>query len=439
VRGALDWTESFTVGSVIAWKASLIKEGTTVNMISSESDFGASSWTISGGGATSNANVEQSPEGTKGFVVHHTGSLVPTSLESEVTNNLLSNPEFFSGWTTVDGCSVSENAILAPDGTLTGDLLLDTSGTAISYKKQDITVVNDSDMHTVSVYMHEDTANVSGATLNLFGGTTAVNINANVTWSTHTTDVGTLVEVHSGWWLLTFNIINNSTGNTTLRMQVAPDTENVGSQKSAYFWGAYMVKCDVLDTYKVNNGMFGWDTFDIFVPNPIALSRYEAYPINIGFDDIVRISGAILSALGPLEVGIASPLLEIDYRIEADEYDGFESWSIGNASCKYIKHKLVSDNTNGVSYISSFLPTADLLEHTTNEQFTIASGGTTITFTQPFHLPPIFGTATIVSVASGTPAYATITDITATQALVHVYNLSGTSAGGEAVISLTGV
>ena len=183
----------------------------------------------------------------------------------------------------------------------------------------------------------------------------------------------------------------------------------------------------------------GWDTFDVFVINPYPICTYEASEMDIGFDDTVRISGDIQSALGPGETGVANPQLSIDYKEAAGAYDGFENWSVGNALCRYVKHKLTLDTSQGVAIVSGFNPIVDLKERTDKEQFgSIAAGGGSVVFAKPFHRAP-FASAAIVSVASGTAAFATVTNVTPTSADVHVYNLSGTDAGGSAVLTLTGV
>ena len=195
------------------------------------------------------------------------------------------------------------------------------------------------------------------------------------------------------------------------------------------------------DADSTDGGTILWEedtVFEIFVNNPYQICTYEAPAIDIGFDDVVRVWGDIQSALGPGETGIANPQLSIDYRKDADAYDGFENWSVGNAELQHVKHKLTLDTDQGVAYISGFLPTVDLLERTDKEQFVIAPGGTTVTFAKPFHRAP-FGSADGVSILSGTLAYATIENITTTQALINVYNTGGVSAGGNAVASLTGV
>jgi hypothetical protein len=183
--------------------------------------------------------------------------------------------------------------------------------------------------------------------------------------------------------------------------------------------------------------VLGWRVFDEFVPDPYPVCTYESIELDIGFDDTVRIWGDIQSAL-PLGVGVADPQLSIDYKTDAGAYDGFEAWGIGKALCRYVKQKLTLDTSEGLAVITGFQQVVDLLERTDHQSAAILAGGSVVVFDRAFHMAP-FASADIVSVLSGTPAYATITSITATQALVHCYNTAGTPAGGVATLSLTGV
>lgn len=195
------------------------------------------------------------------------------------------------------------------------------------------------------------------------------------------------------------------------------------------------------DVDSTDGGTILWaeDTvFSEFVHNPYLTCTYVSPEIDIGFDDTVRLWGDIQSALGPLEIGVANPLLEIDYRVDGGVYDGFEPWTIGNAFLRYAKFAAVIDTSVGNVYLSGFNPTVDLIERTDNQLVTVATGGSTIVFDRPFHIAP-WGSASPVTADSGNPASATITLITATQGLVNIYNTAGTSVSGTAVITLTGV
>ncbi len=181
-----------------------------------------------------------------------------------------------------------------------------------------------------------------------------------------------------------------------------------------------------------------WRVFDEFVPDPQTICTYESPEIDIGFDDNVRILGDIQSALRGNTGGVANPKLSIDYKLNADAYDGFEDWSIGNAICQQVKHKLTLDTSIGIAIVTGFAPTVDLKEHTDKEEFTVPSGGATVTFAHAFHRPP-FPSSEIVSANSGVPAFATVTNVTETGADVNVYNLSNIDVGGAAILTLTGV
>ena len=178
----------------------------------------------------------------------------------------------------------------------------------------------------------------------------------------------------------------------------------------------------------------GWRVFDEFAPDPQPLCEYEAPEIDINFDDDVRVWADIQSYLGPgITVGVADPQLQIDYRLEAGAYDGFEPWGVGDVRLRYCKQKLVLDTTQGVAAISGFNPTVDLLEYTQSaENLTVPAGGATITFAQPFHLPP----RVAVSFVGNAAKFAAPNNVTTTGFDVNVFDTAGTNTGTGANESL---
>ena len=189
--------------------------------------------------------------------------------------------------------------------------------------------------------------------------------------------------------------------------KLVPQSQEANSDDGALIWGDDTV-------------------FEIFVNNPYAACTYEAPEIDIGFDDSARIWGSIDSVLGVGETGVADPSLSIDYKLAAGAYDGFESWSIGTKTLRYCKHKLTLDTSVGVAIITEFLPTVDQIERVLSDDgVAIGSGGTTITFSDEFHVAP----RVIVSVVATTGIFAVISAVTSTTFHVKLFNSSGAIAG----------
>ena len=187
---------------------------------------------------------------------------------------------------------------------------------------------------------------------------------------------------------------------------------------------------------KDNADIGGFDVFDIFVRNPVAIARYEAPEQDIGFDDTARIFAEVLSALGPGETsGIANPRYQIDYRTDAGAYDGFEQWSVGSVNFRFAKQRITLFPGLGVAKITGFNPTIDLKERTEGDNgVVIGIGGTAITFAQEFHQVPLV----TVTVDSASALIATKSGVTTTGFTAHVFNTSGTDVGGTIDWEATG-
>jgi hypothetical protein len=174
-----------------------------------------------------------------------------------------------------------------------------------------------------------------------------------------------------------------------------------------------------------------------FVPTPFLVCTYEAPEIDIAFDDDARTWASIDSALGPgVTEGKADPRLELDYRLDGDLYDGFETWTIGTVQARFFKHKLVLDTSVGKAKILGFLPTVDQEEFTQSVSgVAVASGGTTVAFPLAFHVVP-----TVIAVAVDTnPRHVVVSAVTETGFFARVYDAGGTGVAGTINYDATGV
>ncbi len=80
---------------------------------------------------------------------------------------------------------------------------------------------------------------------------------------------------------------------------------------------------------------------------------YEAPEIDLDFDGAARVWGSIDSVLGEGESGVADPTYQLDYRLAAGTYDGFEDWALGTVTLRYAKARLHVETSLGVLVISS--------------------------------------------------------------------------------------
>lgn len=171
-----------------------------------------------------------------------------------------------------------------------------------------------------------------------------------------------------------------------------------------------------------------FETFDEFVPNPLEQATYEAPEIDIGFDSAVRIYAELEGVLGPDESGVADPFLIIDHRIDAAAYDGFEDWTVGVVTARFVKARVKIDTNTGVAALKSARIILDVQERTEGAKSVAiaSSGGTAITFAEPFHIAPRVD----VTADSSTALIATKKNVTTTGFTAQVWNTSGSDVGG---------
>lgn len=228
-----------------------------------------------------------------------------------------------------------------------------------------------------------------------------------------------------------FNLTVTNELDIISQRQQAPDW--IGTKSNFYVhWTGVLVP----DSTVLASAMTDVQLWDTFVHSPYATCTYEAPEIDIGFDDTARVWGSIDSELGPgVSTGIADPDLEVDYRLAAGAYDGFEPWTIGDRTGRYFKHRLVLTTGEGIAKITGFLPTVDQIEFEQSQQVAVAAGGSTITFPNQFHVVP-----QVTATAVGTTALFPVIDaITRTNFFVRVFDAGGNNVGGNIIYKAKGV
>jgi photosystem II stability/assembly factor-like uncharacterized protein len=97
-----------------------------------------------------------------------------------------------------------------------------------------------------------------------------------------------------------------------------------------------------------------FNVFDNYVVNPYATATYEAPEIDLGENVSGRAWARIYSDLGPGESGEAAPVLWLDYKLDGGSYDGFEEWTFGAVSARYVKFKLINTAAVGLGRLTQF-------------------------------------------------------------------------------------
>jgi hypothetical protein len=129
--------------------------------------------------------------------------------------------------------TINANAAVSPDGTTNADRINDvgTDGASDVFNEA-VTVPNDSNPHTASMYFKKDTASIIGITLNytggvnLFGNAVVVNLDDGDSLLSpgaySDPDSYNVVDAGNGWWRVDITASNNTDGNTVCQCQVYP-------------------------------------------------------------------------------------------------------------------------------------------------------------------------------------------------------------------------
>lgn len=221
-----------------------------------------------------------------------------------------------------------------------------------------------------------------------------------------------------------FDLTVSADGYTTIRSaEASPDWPGTLTNFVRHWTGVL-----VPDSTVTAGSYSGNEWIDSFVPDPAASCTYEAAEIDKGIDVPARVWGDIVSVLGPGETtGIANPKLQVDYKLAAGAYDGYEDWTIGTVPFRYVKGKIVLDTSIGVAKITGFALNIDRQPVTEERRgIVVGAGGTAVTFTNAFHSTPMLTAHNDGS----SPLLPTHGSDSATGTTIHLFNTSGSDVGG---------
>jgi len=176
--------------------------------------------------------------------------------------------EFENGYWTKQGTSVTSNSMEAPDGTMTADSIIGTSGRAYAYNGGVATNIVSSALTnrnevTVSFYLKYKGLNRIRV---MYGNTTSIN---SYRYITVNLENGSLIDnsanitnpfiesVEGGWYRVGFSsIMNVGTTNNRFAVGLGDTTKTTGDGvDGVYMWGAQLVDGDQAKEYfRVTNG-----------------------------------------------------------------------------------------------------------------------------------------------------------------------------------------
>lgn len=174
-------------------------------------------------------------------------------LEEPQSTNLMTYSQDFTNWGLGAALTVTNNSIIAPDGTLTGNkLLVNTTGAIVVNQA----VVNNATYATFSVYIKQGSGPTDGNAFVLRNSTTAtnlLNINFNystgvITYNAGTTGV-TAINAGNGWWRLVMTVTTGVTSGNTLMGYVGYTGGSFTSGMYIYAWGAQFEAMPGASTY----------------------------------------------------------------------------------------------------------------------------------------------------------------------------------------------
>lgn len=235
---------------------------------------------------------------------------------------------------------------------------------------------------------------------------------------------------------------NESTTETTANLVVVNVFDVVEQQTNAPRWPGTltgMVRHDVSGKLIPQSTVTMENTTNLgklSADNLVAVTHYEGRAEDLGFDaDDVRVWADIAAAQAPGVSITPVARLEIDYRDDADSFNGFENWTIGNASFRHVKGRAVTEDG---ALLERFDLVCDVPEHTSvhKGQVITASSGSTVTFTRQFHDAEKIGIS--VSAIGTAARIVNYSNLTTTSVDVDVFDKDGTNVGGTVDLTATG-
>ena len=200
--------------------------------------------------------------------------------------NLLSYTQEFDDayWVRASSPTVTANTHIAPDGTMTVDTIGDTSNSLFQGLTRVITVPNNNQTYTASIYVRKTTGGTSptfGINVYLQGGTTPVASFFRLNTDTGASSPEAIVQNEGSYWRFSRTITNNNTGNTSFRFDIFPATSNHNGGSldtaagigSAGTWGGMVNEGSIANEYIRRNALSFDGVDDRLFTNSFALNH----------------------------------------------------------------------------------------------------------------------------------------------------------------------
>jgi hypothetical protein len=261
------WTPTVLGSDIQFWSDANTESSLTLNNQSTAQT--ASQWNdISG----NNRHLAQATAGAQPTLVRGMGNLLRYTQEFDNAY-----------WANVGTPTRTANTHLAPDGTMTADTLEDTSTSLYQGVVRGITIPNDTQSYTFSIYVRKTTGGNSptfGLNITMVGGT-PVQVLLRLNTDTGVLTVGGTVESVGDYWRVSRTITNNNTGNTILNSTIYPATSNHNGANadttfgvgSAAIWGAMLNAGSTANEYIGRNALATDGVDDFMLTSSFVLTQ----------------------------------------------------------------------------------------------------------------------------------------------------------------------
>jgi hypothetical protein len=224
------------------------------------------------------------------------------------TNNLLTQTRAFdaSGWTAINGGTVTANTATDPFGNVSADTLTDGNAGASAGRRQTVTVPNDSASYCYSLYVKKTSGGTSHtlqAQLQFQGGSATSKVGRiNTDLGTVLAGTGiTVTDVDANWWRMSFAHTNDSSGNTTLRFDIFPAVNTYGGTTAdPADTGSAIVACAQLEI---------GTTASAYAPPTLLAGDWLQIGTGVGTSQLVKVTADAVAAIdGTMTVSFEPPL-----------------------------------------------------------------------------------------------------------------------------------
>jgi len=185
------------------------------------------------------------------------------ALSGPSTNLLLRSSEFStSPWSASGAVAITADAGIAPDGTMTADLVADTTAADVNGVTQNCGIASSANPYTASGFLKAGTSSVASLRMTIGASVVLGEVVANLAtgaaqWRSGVVGTAFSITPHgNGWYRLAITCTDNASGNTAVNMIVRPafatsygSTIGIAATGNVLAWGAQIEQSGFATAY----------------------------------------------------------------------------------------------------------------------------------------------------------------------------------------------